>query len=156
MLHPDHAAAVRIAHAELQDEGRVLLDLPLRALHETALGSGARSDPLGAPDWSVVAGLFAAAGAVAALTEHLHLTEVLFGVPAPLPAGSRTRTHAALRLALADRPLPQRIAGQVAFLPRSFSADRMVALHGGPGHGPGLWATRARHAVHGAARRLRA
>jgi hypothetical protein len=153
-LHPDDAAAIQIAHAQLQDEGRVLLDLPLRAIHETALLlAGPQPSPV---DWRAVERAFVLGGAGAALRSHLRLVELLLGVSSPLAAGRRDRAHARAVLLLADRPRARQVASQVAFVPRSFSAERMTALHGGPGTGPRLWWTRGRHAVAGVRRRLEA
>jgi hypothetical protein len=155
-LHPDDAAAILVAHAQLQDEQRVLLELPLRSLHETALALAADA-PVEADgvDWAALSARFAAGGAAAALHDHLALVADLFGVTPPIDLPRSSRRRAAILVALADRPRLQGALGQVAFLPRSLAADRMVALHGGAAHGPGLWATRARHAAAGAGRRLR-
>lgn len=147
------AATVLVAHAQLQDEARVLLQLPLRALHETALllaGPGEAQ-----VDWAMVAERTAAIGpgAGAALDEHLWLAAALFGSVPPLRIGEAARRHGRLVLAVADHPRLRAALGQLAFLPRSFSAERMVALHGGAPSGAGLWRTRARHAARGLRRR---
>lgn len=149
-LHPDDAVAILVAHAQLQDEGRVLLELPLRALHETALLLTG-DEPV---DWAVVAQRLAGAGG-RVLPEHLYLTEALLGPSPPVAIPAAARRRAGMVLAVADRPRARAALGQAAFVPRSLSAERMVAIHGGRDRGVRLWATRARHVAAGVVRRLR-
>lgn len=148
-LHRDDAVAVLVAHAHLQDEGRLLFDVPLRALHETAvlLGGG---EPV---DWSAVAARLHAGGAGSVVAGHLELTTRLFGGTSPVAAPPRARLLARTGTTLADHERIRALLGQVAFTSRSFSSERMTALHGGPAAGMGLWRTRVRHALAGARRR---
>lgn len=149
-LHRDDAATILVAHAQLQDEQRLLLELPLRSLHETALALH-HGEPV---DWEAVAGRLAGGGAAGALHHHLALVEHLFGGRQPLPSPRAARRRAAVLVALADQRRLRRALGQVAFVPRALAPERMVALHGGAASGPGLWATRARHVAAGLSRRL--
>jgi len=145
---------VLVAHAQLQDEGRVLLELPLRALYETAMAlSGPGGPEVGV--WAAVAERLRHLGPAGqrALEEHLWLVAELFGTPSPTEVGAAARRHGRLVLAVADHPRARAVLGQLAFLPRSFRAERMVALHGGSSSGLGLWWTRARHAAVGAVSR---
>ncbi|MGK2950566.1 MAG: nucleotidyltransferase family protein [Acidimicrobiales bacterium] len=149
-LHRDDAAAILVAHAQLQDEQRLLLELPLRSLHETALALH-HDEPV---DWDAVGGRLAAGGAAGVLHDHLALVERLFDVGSPVVLARSARRRAAGLVALADQRRLRGALGQAAFVPRSLASDRMVALHGGAAAGPGLWATRARHVAAGVARRV--
>ncbi len=139
-----------IVHAQLQDEAYMLFLLPLRALHETALAL-TRSEEI---DWSSIDARFTATGRRAALAGHLDATHKLFGSHAPLATSTRVHAHRWATVALDSNSRVRRVVGQVAFLPRSLSADRMTGLYDATGTAA-IWGARLRHVGRRAAARLR-
>jgi hypothetical protein len=113
------AATHLVAHAQLQDEAHLLAQVPLRALHETALLL--RGDE--AVDWPRVRSAFARADATRALDGHLALTEALFGVASPLPLPRAERARATLVIAAARSERRARRVAEVRHLPRTLAAD---------------------------------
>lgn len=144
------SAAHLVLHAQLHDEAYLLRRLPLRALHETALLI-AGDEPV---DWGAVDRCFARVGRRRALRSHLHLAAKLFDVPSPLGAGPATVARSRVVTELDERPEARELVGQVAYLPRALSGERMRQLYGA-GDSRSAWRARVTHLARGARARYR-
>ncbi len=151
---PDATTAMTllIGHAQLQEDGARLLELPLRALHDLhALGPALRSDV----DWDDLTHRFhrLGSGGRVALAGFAVSAREYFDVVLPVPTTSGAMWLRATEEALA-RPRAADGYRQAAYLPRALRAERMGRLHGAD-RGLGLWGARLTHIGAGAVHRLR-
>jgi hypothetical protein len=144
-----------VAHAQLQDETYRLLELPLRALFETAVLLRGANDV----DDAEVTRRFAAHGASHVLTAHLDASRRMFDAPVDAAAKARTVTH---RLGVAVGIAEPNALDAWAYLtrvPGSFTRARMIEEFGPADRdrlrgAAWLWRARARHAGRRIAARL--
>ena len=139
------SAAHLVVHAQLHDEAHLLMRLPLRAVHETALILAAGE----AVDWDEIHDEFAAAGRRSALHGHLQLAAMIFGAVPPIEIPRRSRARAGTVIALDERPGLGQLVAEAAYLPRALAPERMSQLHGAAGR-PSLLRARAAHVARGA------
>lgn len=149
---PTTAMVLLIGHAQLQEDGARLLELPLRALHDLhEVGPTFRASV----DWDEVTRRFTTVGAGGriALAGFAVAARQYFGVVLPVPTTGGRAWLSGVETAM-DRPGPAEVYRQAAYLPRALRAERMARLHGA-GRGLGLWGARLAHVGGGFARRLR-
>lgn len=139
------AATHLIAHAQLQDEAYLLGQVPLRALHETAL----IIDGDEVVDWPRVMEAFDRVGKGRAVLTHLALVTSLFAVDPPMSVARGVRTRATLAIAAAADEHRALVTAQIRHLPRSLAAERMAVLY----PGTGLHRSRLAHLSNGLRRR---
>lgn len=140
-----HAMVVLAGHAQLHDEGALLLHLPLRALWDVAVLDGVVR-----ADWEAVAGHFARDGrrSSLALAGFAVAAHDLFGVDLDVPARGGSAWLRAVGLA-ERHPGAADAYRRAVYLPRSLRRERMAHLYGATG-GLTLQVARARHLVRGA------
>lgn len=151
---PDATTAMilLIGHAQLQEDGVRMLQLPLRALHDLQ-----QLDPafVADVDWdrverhftrAGVGGRVALAGFAAAASRH-------FAIELPVSRTGGASWLRTVELAM-DRPRTARRAREVAYLPRALRADRIDRLYGTTTESE-RWRARLHHMTSGIGTRLR-
>lgn len=151
---PAHALVLLAGHAQLQDAGARLLELPLRALADLAqLRAGGRVTDDWDRAWSAAASRFAAAGpGAAAAFDGFAAAAGLVDVE--LRHGRTGAGWCRAVRAATEHPGPAAVLREAVCLPQALRPARMEALHGASAGLPLLLA-RLRHVGAGATRRMR-
>ncbi|WP_436794239.1 nucleotidyltransferase family protein [Actinospongicola halichondriae] len=149
---PTIAMVLLLGHAQLQEDGGRLLELPLRALHDLhELGPAFRAEV----DWDEVVERFrrVGLGGRIALAGFAVAAHEYFEIDLPVPTTGGRSWLRATEEAM-DRPALAATYREAAYLPRALRAERMERLHGA-GRGAPLWRARLAHVATGVGRRLR-